>query len=390
MAGSPRAAVRALRSLSAAFLIHAVVSGVWGPRLPAIKADLGLDDGELGTALAGVAVGLLVGTRLAGAAVDRLGSRALIRFGLPAYCASLTLPALAWDGASLFAGLLVLGAVGGVLDVAINSQGVEVERALERPVLGRLHGIWSVGLGIGAAAAALGAAAGLTPLENLAVVGAVLGVAAIPLSAGLLPGADRPPAAAAGREAVRRARWPLLILGAIAFCSFAGEGAAADWAAVYLSQEQGAAAGLAAIGFVGFAVGMAGARFAADGLRWRLGSLRLVRAGGALAGLGLGLGLLLDAPAGTIGGFFVLGLGLGAIVPIVFSTVGRLGPDGSGRLVAWAATCGYLGAIVGPIVIGWVADATNLAHALVIPVVLALAIPVLASTVQARSAFGRD
>ena len=87
MAGSPRAAVRALRSLSAAFLVHAVVSGVWGPRLPAIKADLGLDDGELGTALAGVAVGLLVGTRLAGAAVDRLGSRALIRLGLPSSCA---------------------------------------------------------------------------------------------------------------------------------------------------------------------------------------------------------------------------------------------------------------------------------------------------------------
>jgi MFS family permease len=133
---------------------------------------------------------------------------------------------------------------------------------------------------------------------------------------------------------------------------------------------------------------MAGARFASDRLRWRLGSLALVRAGGVLAGLGLGLGLLLDAPVGTIGGFFVLGLGLGPIVPIVFSIVGRLGPDGSGRLVAWAATCGYLGAIVGPIVIGWIADATDLAHALAVPVALALAIPVLAGALPARTAFG--
>jgi MFS family permease len=384
VAGSQRASVRAL---SAAFLIHAVVSGAWGPRLPAIKADLGLDDGELGTALAGVALGLLVGTRVAGAAVDRFGSRALIRAGLPLYCASVTLPALAWDGASLFCGLLALGVLGGVADVAINSQGVDVEREFERPVLARLHGIWSVGLGFGAAAAAAGAAMGLTPLANLAVVGGALGLAAIPLSAGLLADGGPPAPRGAARVAVRRVLGPLLILGAIAFCSFAGEGAAADWAAVYLSQEQGAAAGLAAVGFVGFAVGMASARFAADRLRGRLGSLTLVRVGSAIAGAGLGLGLLLDAPAATIAGFFILGLGLGPVVPIVFSVVGRLGTEGRGRLVAWAATFGYLGAIVGPIIIGWVADATALDVGLAIPVALALAIPILAAAPPARRAF---
>ena len=55
MLSSPRAAV------SAAFLIHSTVSGTWAPRLPAIKESLGLSDGELGTALVGLAIGLLVG-----------------------------------------------------------------------------------------------------------------------------------------------------------------------------------------------------------------------------------------------------------------------------------------------------------------------------------------
>ena len=364
------------------FAVHAITSGIWGPRLPAIKADLGLGDGELGTALAGVALGLLVGTRLAGAAVDRFGSRPLLRLGLPLYCASPVLLAVAWDGVSLFCALLVYGLVGGALDVAMNSQGVEVERGLARPVLARLHGIWSVGLGIGAGAAALGAAAGLTPLANFALAGGALAAVSIAITGSLLhAGRSRQPGKSSGR-AVRKWRRALIVLGAIAFCSFVGEGSAADWAAVYLSQEQGAAPGLAAAAFAGFAIGMAGVRFGADRLRARLGSLALIRIGGTIAGAGLALGLVIDVPASTIGGFFCLGLGLGPVVPIVFSAVGALEPSATGRLVSIAAAAGYVGGIVGPVVIGWIADAADLRLALALPAALAFAIALLAGAAQ--------
>ena len=86
MSSSPRAAV------SAAFLIHATVSGTWAPRLPAIKESLGLSDGELGTALVGLAIGLVVGTRVAGAPIDRFGSRPIMRAGFPLLAATLLLP----------------------------------------------------------------------------------------------------------------------------------------------------------------------------------------------------------------------------------------------------------------------------------------------------------
>ena len=163
---SPRTAV------AAAFLIHATVSGTWAPRLPAIKESLGLSDGELGTALVGLAIGLVVGTRVAGAPIDRLGSRPFMRAGFPLLAGTLLLPGLADSGLTLFAALLVLGVASGSLDVAMNAQGIEVERTLGKPILSGLHGLWSVGLGVGAGGAALAAAAGLEPLPQFAIVAA--------------------------------------------------------------------------------------------------------------------------------------------------------------------------------------------------------------------------
>ena len=146
---------RAYVAVAAAFLIHSTVSGTWAPRLPAIKESLDLSDGELGTALVGLAIGLVVGTRLAGVPVDRFGSRPMMRAGFPLLAATLLLPGLAESGATLFGSLLVLGLASGALDVAMNAQGIEVERRLGMPILSGLHGLWSVGLGIGAAVAAV-------------------------------------------------------------------------------------------------------------------------------------------------------------------------------------------------------------------------------------------
>src|SRR5215210_1438144 len=176
---------RAYLAVASAFLIHSTVSGTWAPRLPAIKESLELSDGELGTALVGLAIGLLVGTRLAGAPVDRFGSRPVMRAGFPLLAATLVLPGLAESIVTLFLALFVLGLASGALDVAMNAQGIEVERQLGRPILSGLHGLWSVGLGLGAGGAALAAAVGADPLEHFAVVAAVLAVASFAFLGGL-------------------------------------------------------------------------------------------------------------------------------------------------------------------------------------------------------------
>ncbi len=374
MSSSPRAAV------SAAFLIHSTVSGTWAPRLPAIKESLELSDGELGTALVGLAIGLVVGTRVAGAPIDRFGSRPVMRAGFPLLAATLLLPGLAGSLLGLLAALLVLGAVSGALDVAMNAQGIEVERTLSKPILSGLHGLWSVGLGLGAAAAALAAAADLDPLPHFAIVAAVLAVASLVFMRGLLPESAQVRAELSGDEERLPVPWTLalVMLGVIAFCSFVGEGSASDWSAVYMTQELGASQALGALAFTAFAVTMATARFAADPLRIRLGNVALVRGGSLIAAGGLGLGLLIHEPAAAIAGFALLGLGLAAVVPIAFAAAGEIDPRATGRLVGRVATLGYVGSVAGPIAIGWLAEATSLRAALGLVVLLALVIAVLA------------
>jgi MFS family permease len=371
---SPRAAV------AAAFLIHSTVSGTWAPRLPAIKESLGLSDGELGTALVGLAIGLVVGTRVAGAPIDRWGSRPFMRAGFPLLAGTLLLPGLADNGVQLFPALLVLGVASGALDVAMNAQGIEVERTLGKPILSGLHGLWSVGLGLGAGAAALAAAAGLDPLPHFAILAAVLALASLVTLRALLP-AEHPVRAEHEQEARVAVHWTLalVLLGVITFCSFVGEGSASDWSAVYMTQELGTSQALGALAFTAFAVTMAAMRFAADPLRARVGNVMLVRTGSLIAAGGLGLGLLIHEPAAAIAGFALLGLGLAAVVPIAFAAAGEIDPRATGRLVGRVATIGYVGSVAGPIAIGWLAEATSLRAALSLVVLLALVIAVSAA-----------
>jgi MFS family permease len=365
---------RPYTAVAAAFLIHATLAGTWAPRLPAIKESLELSDGELGTALVGLALGLLIGTRFAGAPVDRFGSRPVMRVGFPLMAATLLLPGLAGSAVTLFLALFVYGLASGALDVAMNAQGIEVERALGRPILAGLHGLWSVGLGLGAGLAALAAAAGLDPLEHFALVAAALALASLMLLRGLLPVHHQIREASESEPADVRWTPALVLLGVITFCSFAGEGSASDWSAVYLTQELGTSQALGAVAFGAFAVTMAVSRFAADPLRTRLGDVTLVRTGSLLAAAGLGLGLIVHEPAAGIAGFALLGLGLGPVVPIAFSAAGDLDARATGRLVGRVATLGYVGTVVGPIAIGWLAEATSLRTSLALVVVLALVI----------------
>jgi MFS family permease len=172
----------------------------------------------------------------------------------------------------------------------------------------------------------------------------------------------------------------------IAFCSFVGEGAASDWSAVYMTQELGSSEALGAVAFAAFAVTMAVARFAADPLRGRLGNVVLVRGGSLIAAAGLGVALLVHEPAAAIAGFALLGLGLAPVVPIAFSAAGDLDSRATGRLVGRVATLGYVGSVAGPIMIGWLAEATSLRTALGLVVVLAVVIAVSARGCQGAAA----
>jgi MFS family permease len=382
LSGTPR---QARRAVAAVFFLNGLIFGSWAARIPAVRDHVGLSDGELGIALACGAIGSIIAMPIAGARAARVGSRRATRVALGLMSLAVALVGLAPSLPLLCVGMLFLGAAMGSCDVTMNAHGVEVERRYERPILAAFHAAFSIGGLAGGALGALAAAADLDVRVHLALVGALAAVVGLAWSRRFLAGA----ADAVGRAHPLFVRPPrqLLALGALAFACLLIEGASADWSAVYLRDELGTAAGTAALAFTAFSVTMTLGRLVGDRLAGRFGPEAIVRAGGALAAVGFGLGLAISEPLAGIAGFACLGAGMSGVVPIVFRASGRVPGMAAGVGLAAVSSTGYLGFLVGPPTIGGIAALTGLPTALIVLVALAAVVTVLAPTAR-HAGFG--
>jgi MFS family permease len=362
------------------FLLYGTLIGTWTARIPAVKAHLGLSDGRLSIALVGLALGAVTGMQVSGRLVDRYGSRrVMIPAALVDGCFLLPV-ALAPSLPTLTVALYVFGVVHGVLNIAMNARGVEVESAAERPIMSSFHAVYSIGGFLGAVLGGAAAAAGAGPLGTFALV-AVLG-AALAWWSWLWSAALAEPARA---TAVRDGQVPLsgvLMLGTLALCALVGEGAAADWSTVYLRDSLASTEGFAAAAFAAFFIAMTAGRLTGDRLAARFGAVRLVRGCGLLAAIGLGVALLVSHPAAGVVGFGCLGAGLSCVAPQVFSAAGHRNPRRPAQAIARVASIGWLGFFAGPVLIGGAAQAFSLPVALSIPVLLALLVALAAGALR--------
>ncbi|MFA1539223.1 MFS transporter [Actinomadura monticuli] len=364
---------RARAAVTAAFTAHGLVAAAWVARIPQIKEHLGLGEGAMGVALLGAPVGVVAAVQLAGRAVARWGSRATtVAAGLAA-ALSLVPLGLAWNLPALVAALLLMGGSLGLMDVAMNAQGVAVERGYGRPLMSGLHGAYSVGTLLSALAGAAAAHAGVPVPLHLSAAALLLCVLVLAGFRGLLDrSADAMPGTDAGeaRPARSSSRWPLTMLGVIGLCSFVGEGAMADWSAVYLREDLGTGPGAAGLGYAGCAVAMTAGRLGGDRVVARFGPVQVLRAGSLAAAAGLGLGLAAGHPAAAVAGFTLFGLGAALVAPVTFSAAGNLPGVPAAAGISRVTAIGYAGLLGGPPVIGFVAQGVGLGWALAVPVAL--------------------
>src|SRR3954463_6038608 len=274
---------RARAATTPIFFLTGAVFAAWSTRLPAVKEQLHLSDGALALAILGLEAGAIAGLPLGGALVAPAGSRAALRGGFVAYPLALVPVAFAGGVATLGLALAAMAVANSVVDVAMNAQGVELERRFERPLLSRMHAGHSFGLAAGAVAGTVAAAAGV-PIRVHFAAAAALGLA---LGA-FVPRALVPEDAV---EPGRRFAWPrgpLALLGVVAFCAFLMDGAAYNWISVQLRSERGAAPAPAAAAFMLYALTLAGGRLAGDALVTRFGRVRVVRGSALVAAAGAG------------------------------------------------------------------------------------------------------
>ncbi len=362
-------------SVAAIFFINGAATANWLVRIPAVQAKLGLSEGALGVALLGVAAGALLSMPRAGHLVARYGSRPVTRVGAAMFGATLLLPALAPNAFMLVLALVALGAGHGTLDVAMNAQAATVERRYGRPIMSGFHALWSAGGLAGSAIGGLVAQHGVGAAAHLITTALIAGTLAVLVTGGMLPASADVDTGEAGPA---RPRGILLTLGIMAFCVLLGEGAMADWSALYLRDVTGATPGAAAAGYAAFSLAMAAGRFAGDALTLRFGATPLVRGGGVLAALGLGLALVAGTSWAAIIGFGAVGAGFSVAFPLMLAKAGSLPGTTPGTAIATVSVFGYSGFLAGPPLIGFVSQATNLRGGLLVVVLTSLTVAALA------------
>jgi MFS family permease len=349
-----------------------------------LKDRFGFSDGELSLVLLVVPVVAGLGSVLSGLAAVRFGSASVLRAG-----GLLVALAVAATGASasrpqLFAALFAVGLGLGVVDAAMNMQGVAVERRYGRPVLSSLHGVWSVGAMSGALATAGTAAAGLTTAQALgasAAVGALMSLAAGPtlIRRTEIADAARPADPAPAVELPMR---PIVLIGLAMMAMFIADSATSNWSTVFLDDVLHATPSVAALGLFAYQLCMVGGRSVGDRLVRRYGMAPVLRVGALIGGAGLLVAAAAPVPAVAIAGFALQGLGLCVVVPLSFSAAGRLdassGRPGSGAAIARVNLFNYAGFVIGAGLIGAVAELADLRLAFVVPAALTVVIVVFA------------
>jgi MFS family permease len=356
------------------YVLGGLMVGTMTVRIPAMTDKLGLSESVIGAVLLAWGLGALVTMQTMRRVMAGTGSRTVLRIGGPLTALGLVGVAFAPNLPLLLVAAAFFGLAFGMIDIAMNAQGATVEQAYGRPLMNGMHAGWCVGAisagGLGSVSIALG----LSFTTNMAVVGLVSLPVMIALGRTYLPD---PPVRGGVTRAARRLPPIVYLLGAIMFFAFMVEGTVADWNGLFMRDSLGAPEALAALGYPVFELGMLTARLTGDRLRSRFGARGMMTLSGVATAGFFTVVLAAPTPLVAVAAMFFVGLGAATISPLTLSLAGTA-TDNPGPAIAQAGAMGYAGLLLGPVVIGFITDATSLRAALGIAVLLGAAIAVAA------------
>ncbi|MDK9421306.1 MFS transporter [Pectobacterium carotovorum] len=331
----------------------------WAPLVPFVKTRLAISDASLGMLLLSLGIGSLLAMPLTGFLTSKLGCRSVILLAsallclvLPALTQAETLPLMAIT-------LLFFGASMGMIDVAMNIQAVIVERASGRAMMSGFHGFFSIGGIVGAGGVSALLWLGLSPLMAILAIVALMLIFMATAHKHLLRTTnqdDDSPLFVIPRG------W-VMFIGSLCFIMFLAEGSILDWSALFLTVERNLSGAQAGMGYAAFSVAMTLGRLNGDRIVNALGRYAILTGGSLCAALGLLLTISIDNAITAILGFVMVGIGASNVVPILFSAAGNQKIMPPNLAIASITTVGYAGILIGPTILGFIAQFSNLATA---------------------------
>ena len=361
----------------AIFFVGGVGAASWAPLVPLLKARLGIAEDVLGMLLLCIGIGALLTMPLSGAAAVRLGCRRVLTAAGLVYGALLLALCTVSSFQLAIPLLLIFGATMGCIDVVVNIQAVIVEKAAGRRLMSGMHALWSVGGFAGAGLFGIWVGTfSLPPLASTGIAAAVMVLVTLAASRQLLPyGGD------AGGKLLALPKGIVTFVGIIACIAFLVEGAIMDWGGVFLTTVRHFDMALAGTGFTVFSAAMLTMRLLGDWTVQKLGQERVVIGGSLLAVAGFLLIIFAPTVVLLYLGFFFIGIGCANVVPVFFSLLGKQHVMPISLAVPAVSTLGYLGILMGPAAIGFIAHQTSLYAAFTLLATLVLLQAVIAAYV---------
>jgi MFS family permease len=368
-------------SVSAFFFVSGLTFASWASRIPDIKTHLLLNDAALGAVLFALPSGLMTSLLFAGWLVSRFGSRKVLLGAALLYPAILVLLGFAGSVWQLVTVLYLFGLSSNLINIAMNTQAVEVESLYGKSIMASFHGLWSIAGFTGAAIGTLFVSMRVSPWMHFLLIFLVAAVMVFFFYKYTLPNTTAP---AESAPFFVKPDKHILLLGLIAFCSMLCEGAMADWSGVYFQKVVQSPREFVTFGYVAFTGAMATGRFLGDGLVARLGIKKVLQVSATLISTGLFIAILFPHIATAVGGFLMVGLGVSAVVPLIYGLAGRSATMPAGLALAAVSSVSFLGFLVGPPLIGFISQASGLRVAFAVIAIVGLFPAVLAGRIKAN------
>ncbi|WP_284652351.1 MFS transporter [Flavobacterium terrisoli] len=354
----------------------------WASRIPDIKSMLQLSEAELGTMLFALPIGQLVAMPFSGKIVTKYGSRNISILGLLLYALCLTLLGLATESWQLALGLFLFGFFGNFCNIAVNTQGVYTQQLFDKPIIGSFHGSWSLAGFCGALVGLLMLTFELSPIKHFLVAFGFVALILLTNYKFIIKAKSKQEAEKSSYSFWKNPDATLLWLGVICFCGMASEGIMFDWSGVYFKEIIKAPGALVVLGYTTFMISMASGRFLSDVLVGKYGAKKVLIISGLVISCGLYLAVLLPYLIPCTIAFMLVGFGVSNVVPIIFNVAGNNEKVPTGIALTIVTSISFLGFLIGPPLIGFIAELTNLKYSFAIIGIFGVFISILVSRLK--------
>ena len=382
----------ALRATCVVYVCLGFGTSAWLSRLPDVRDDLGLTPATIGTMLLIASLGSLLTLPTSGPIVTKIGARASGRIGVAIWALGIVCAGIGALNVSIplaTLGLVLLAAGNGLWGATMNIEAGLVQAAVRRTVVPIIQAMYAVGMLGGALLGALASQMGLplgahlfglAALELLACGTAVGFYLTKEEVAALAPAQDKGEGGEASSNKAKgltRVAWrekQTVLIALMVMSAGLMEGAANDWLNLSMVDGYGYSTAAASAAFAFFLLMMTIVRFASPRLEARLGSPMLLRI--TFTGAVVGLLLVAFAPHHlfAVAGIALWGIGSALGFPLGISAL-SVDPVMTPARVSVLSTVNYGAALIGPPLLGLIADHIGYHRALAfvaLPVLLAI------------------